>query len=347
MTGRPMAALTFCCPRCKGSLESFTGRYECRACPAVYPIIAGIPDFRLYSDPYISLEADREKGLRLAAEAGRLDFPALVARYYAITPEVLPQQARRFTAHHLAGVQRGNSILARLAAYGLAANGPVLDLGCGTAGFVAAAAAAGHEVVGVDIAFRWLVIGRRRLAGLGYEALPLVCACADHLPFPDGRFSLVVAENLLEHVPSVAAVLAEAGRVCAPGGGLLARTVNRFAPGPEPHVGVWGLGFLPRRWMDPAVRRLKGIPYEHIHLQSALSLGRLLRALGQPDLALRPPLLSPAELAYLPPGQQRLLVWYGRLVGLGPPWQPLLWPLLTLFGPYLDVIARTAAPLRS
>ena len=52
----------YCCPRCHGPLESNPNNYTCPTCPAVYPIIAGIPDFRLYPDPYISLEADRAKG---------------------------------------------------------------------------------------------------------------------------------------------------------------------------------------------------------------------------------------------------------------------------------------------
>lgn len=332
----------FWCPRCHHALEAWSERYECSRCTATYPIVAGIPDFRLYPDPYISLEADRAKGCHLADEATRLDFAGLVTHYYAITPEVPPNRARHYQAHHAAGVTRGEGILARLQAYRLA--GPstgtrTLDLGCGTAGLVAAAMAQGGEVWGVDIAFRWLVVARRRLDDLGLPSQNLVCACADHLPFPDGRFDTIIAENLLEHARAPAAVLTEAGRVRRRPGAFMARTVNRFALAPEPHVGVWGVGFLPRGWMDAYVRWRRGLPYQHIQLQSYFDLARLIARSGQSDLRIARPWLSAADYQHHPAHLQRLFRLYGDLGARVPP----LRPLLTLFGPYLDLVSRPAA----
>lgn len=338
-----MADLSYCCPRCRAALESSTERYDCRSCGSVYPVIAGIADFRLYADPYIDIEADRAKGRYLAEEAAHLTFPELVARYYAITPEVLPTQASHFLAHHLAGVQRGRGLIERHdrhhLAVGLGPSERALDLGCGTGGFSVAVMERGGTAVGVDIAFRWLVVARRRFADAGLPPDRLVCACADYLPFPDDSFDLVVAENLLEHARTPAAVLSEAGRVRRPGGAFMARTVNRYALAPEPHVGLWGVGFLPRRWMDRYVRRFRGIPYEHIRLHSLGELRRLVRASGQADLRVRRPAFAAADLAYYPPGRQRLLRAY---VGLGDRC-PLARPPLTALGPYLDIVSRPAA----
>jgi SAM-dependent methyltransferase len=232
-------------------------------------------------------------------------------------------------------------MLDRLKRYGLvmsdAAAGRWIDLGCGTAGFLAAAASRSRlSLVGVDIAFRWLVIARQRLEELGRSDVRLVCACADYLPFPDQSFDLVVAENLLEHTSAPGAVLAEAGRVRRARGAFMARTVNRYAPAPEPHVGVWGVGFLPRRLMNPYVRWRKGIPYQHITLQSAGSLRRLLRAAGQADLAIRCPLLSQADYQHHPPAQQLVFTIYHALAAGVPP----LRPLLALASPYLDIASR-------
>jgi SAM-dependent methyltransferase len=204
---------------------------------------------------------------------------------------------------------------------------------------VAAASAEGGEVIGVDIAFRWLVVGRRRLDELGRGAhVRLVCACADHLPFPDQSFDLVVAENLIEHTRRPEAVLVEAGRVRRAGGAFMARTVNRYAAAPEPHVGVWGVGFLPRRLMDPYVRWRKGLPYQHIQLQSYFDLRRILRASGQADLRVRRPHLARADYQHHASRTQRLFEWYAALDAR----LPLARPLLTLFGPYLDIVSQPA-----
>src|SRR5574341_350364 len=328
---------SFCCPRCHGVLERWTDRYECRKCARIYPVIGGISDFRLFSDRYISLEDDRTKGLRLLDKARQASFADLVRYYYAITPEVPDDLAQHYTQHHLAGVARGEGVIERLAGYGfsdvLQPGSSFLDLGCGTAGLAAAAAAREMDGVGVDIAFRWLVIGRKRLEVLGFENVPVVCACAEHLPFPDLTFDLVMAEGLLEHTHTQDEIFREAARVRRCGGVFAARTVNRFALGPEPHVGVWGVGFLPRRWMDPYVRRVKGISYQNIRIESAGSLQQLIAESGVRDLSVRTPYFAPGDYAHRPRWQHLPFRTYNVLARL-----PLMRTLLLWLGPFIDVI---------
>src|SRR5258706_1800571 len=195
--------MNFWCPRCRTPVDDCAEFYQCPTCQSVYPIVAGIPDFRVYADPYIDIEADRQKGVHLAEKAAELDFAALVAYYYSITPEVPPDRARHYQAHHLNGVARGKGMLERLRFYQLMPNvtseTSLLDLGCGTGGFIAATSF--QHSVGVDIAFRWLIICRKRLEELGCDSALLVCACADYLPFPDNSFNLLTAEGPIEHVP--------------------------------------------------------------------------------------------------------------------------------------------------
>jgi hypothetical protein len=57
---------------------------------------------------------------------------------------------------------------------------------------------------------------------------------------------------------------------------LSARTVNRFTLLREPHVGVWGVGFVPRRWADAYVRMRSRERYLH---HRPLSAGELRLAL--------------------------------------------------------------------
>jgi SAM-dependent methyltransferase len=52
---------------------------------------------------------------------------------------------------------------------------------------------------------------------------------AHHLPFPDGAFDVVIASEILEHIPDDASAIAEAVRVLRPGG-RLAVTVPRWWP---------------------------------------------------------------------------------------------------------------------
>lgn len=71
----------------------------------------------------------------------------------------------------------------------------------------------------------------------GFETLDLIARKnVDHvadcraLPFPAGSFSLVYASHVIEHLPwyETDAVLAEWGRVLAPGGALELWTVNAY-----------------------------------------------------------------------------------------------------------------------
>lgn len=59
-----------------------------------------------------------------------------------------------------------------------------------------------------------------------------------HFPIPDGRYGVVVAGNVLEHVPRVWAWVKELARVCKPGG--LVITVNPLSwPYHEAPVDCW------------------------------------------------------------------------------------------------------------
>ncbi len=57
--------LSYCCPLCKSDLENQEQGYGCEVCQRTFPVVWGIPDFRVFPDPYIGMEEDRIKGLRL------------------------------------------------------------------------------------------------------------------------------------------------------------------------------------------------------------------------------------------------------------------------------------------
>jgi SAM-dependent methyltransferase len=219
---------SFVCPRCRGPVARERDAYACARCAATYPVVDGIPDFRVEPDPWIGLAADREKGLRLERETAGQPFEAMVRAYWAMTPETPPELADHFIRHVCGAERRSSEWLAALGANATrGANRPWIDLGCGTAD-IAAAAGAGATVVGIDVAFRWLIVARRRLSERGVPA-HLVCCNAEALPFPDASFSRALSLGTLEHCRDLDAVIMEARRVLVPGGRFDARTGNRHS----------------------------------------------------------------------------------------------------------------------
>lgn len=260
--------MRFVCPQCKGGLAESGNAYGCATCARAFPVICGIPDFRLFADPYIGLEADRAKGQALEAATRGMSFANAVRHYYAITPDDPADLAERWTARALAEV----AIAREMLAYSRG-DGPLLDVGCSTG---AALIAAGGGM-GVDIAFRWLVLGQLRLREAGVAAR-LVCANAEHLPFADSMGARVISFDTLEHLRDAAQSLREMRRV---GSSLLLTSNNRWAPLPEPHVHLWGVGWLPRRWQAPFVARRRPDLHPYgIQLRSAEEGRELARASG-------------------------------------------------------------------
>jgi SAM-dependent methyltransferase/uncharacterized protein YbaR (Trm112 family) len=270
----------FVCPRCRGALAQEPDAYRCAPCGTSYPVVLGIPDFRLFPDPWIGLEEDREKARRLARETEGLGFEETVRAYWAMTPGTPRALAERFTQHVLHAEPRAREWLSWVDAREPAApDGAWLDIGCGTGDLVAAIAAGGGAPIGIDIAMRWLVAARKRpaLAGGRWR---LACCNGEHLPFADAGIARVLSLGTLEHCRDARAVMAEGRRVLLPGGVMRVKTVNRFTLLREPHVGVWGVGFVPRRWADAFVRWRSGQRYLHHRPLSRRELTRGLLGAG-------------------------------------------------------------------
>jgi SAM-dependent methyltransferase len=94
----------------------------------------------------------------------------------------------------------------RISQYG-EATGKWLEVGCGR-GYLQDVV---EDYVGVDIAE----------TAAAYLRKPFVCAPAESLPFPDGRFDGIWSYAVLEHVENPENALAEMRRVLKPGGILI------------------------------------------------------------------------------------------------------------------------------
>ncbi len=266
------------CPACRGTVTRSGQSYTCDVCARVFPIRYGIPDFRLMPDPYISIE--REIGKVEGFTAPGRSFAEMVRAYYFLTPESPRNLHSRYREAMEAAVARGAGIVSKLQEkFPESKRNALLDLGCGTGGMTIAATGSYQNVVGVDVALRWLVMGKQRLDEAGIKA-PLVCANAESLPFRQGVFDAVVADSVIEHVRDSAKMRDETLRVLVSSGAFFFVTNNRYSVLPEPHVRIPGFGLLPRKAMETVSWALRKTPYK-AKLHSRRELRKLFRGSGE------------------------------------------------------------------
>lgn len=276
------SALGYACPRCHGALASTPTAYACNACQSVFPVIMGIPDFRLLPDPWIGMVDDRDKAQRLVERTRGASLEAMVRAYWAMTPGTPDSLASRFVEHVIGAERRSREWLATIDS-ATRVDGAWLDLGTGTGDLAVVVAEQGIRAVGIDIAMRWLVVAKRR-AELAGASVDFVCCNAEHLPFADSSFARVASVGTLEHCIDASRALGESRRVLVAGGDARVRTVNRYTIMPEPHVGVWGVGYVPRRMADRYVQWRSGQRYEHHRPLSSRELRSGLRSAGFRDV---------------------------------------------------------------
>ncbi len=160
----------------------------------------------------------------------------------------------------------------RIAAEVAPAPGRVLDVGCGTGLLLRSAALRYPEasLAGVDPSAEMIRVAAARdlppAEGLPSGVLEFSHAQAEHLPFPDGRFGLVLSTMSFHHWADQKQGLREAARVLAPGGVFLLadhfvtrlqrpfyvgrRRQGRFHTPAEVDVMLREAGFSRTRWHD-------------------------------------------------------------------------------------------------
>jgi ubiquinone/menaquinone biosynthesis C-methylase UbiE/uncharacterized protein YbaR (Trm112 family) len=331
--------IDICCPHCRGELKQpGGGQLVCLGCARRFPITLGIPDLRVFPDPYIGFADERVKVQKLAAGFPHFDFEGFIDFYYGITSVVPPQHAQMYKRGLLAGADRSRAWLAawEAAAGGTAERrGALLEIGCGTAPLLESAGGYTPRC-GVDIALRWLVVAKKRLEHAGID-LPLICACAEALPFRGPQFDRVVFDSALEHLQDQSKALAEARRVLRPAGNLFVATPNRLSIGPDPQTGVWCGSWLPEKLTAAIVRRQGGIPPVR-RLLSERELVRLLSEAGFEAVNVFRLQITEAQRAGLSPLQRRLLNLYEASSQV-----PGLTQVLRRVGPLLHGVARKPA----
>jgi arsenite methyltransferase len=97
----------------------------------------------------------------------------------------------------------------------------VLDVGCG-AGMDSLVAAqmvgATGSVTGIDMTPEMVAKARGSIAEMGLGNVKIVEGSAEHLPFEDASFDVVISNGVIDLVPDKDAVFSEVTRVLRPGG---------------------------------------------------------------------------------------------------------------------------------
>ncbi len=323
------------CPQCRGRLNETATALLCSACGSRYELFGDIPDLRVPGASWIDREADAALARRLLAESGERNAEELVRSVFAGRGWPAELITRRTRGVMEAPARLRGEIDGWLRP--VLGNGDrFLDLGCGPGMLLVAAAEQGIHGIGVDVSLVWLVVARQWILEQG-GAPVLAAALGESLPFETGSLSAVAALDVIEHVGDAGRVLAEIDRVLEPDGRAALSTPNRYSLAAEPHLSVWGVGWLPRSWHHRYVRWRTGMSYESTRLIGVWEAKRLLRRHTAFRFEVVPGVVPAAEIDRFPLPRRWLARTYNHLAGR--PWAR--WLLLHL-GPFFRVLASKA-----
>jgi SAM-dependent methyltransferase len=130
----------------------------------------------------------------------------------------------------------------------------LLELGCGSAGFLAGQADRVHRVAGIDLSEIQVGLARKRLGErIAAGTAEIVHGDAAALPWPDASFTVVTCMSVFEVFHDPAGVVAEVFRVLRPGGRAVLNIGERVPAGTQTHRILNDTGWV---WAEDDVRRM-------------------------------------------------------------------------------------------
>lgn len=337
----PRFQAVWICPACHGALDAATStaRLICTECASTYGLFGGIPDMRVDRPAWIDVDEDREAAARLERDFRLQSLEAMVRAVFASQPGRSQQHIDMRTRQVLVAPSRLRTQLEGWLDVATSRPG-FLDLGCGPGMLLAAAASRGVSGLGIDVSLVWLVVARRMIEQHGSTAT-LCAAFAENLPLRDASTPAIVSLDVIEHVSDQRRYLAEIDRIAADGATLALATPNRFSLAAEPHVHVWGVGWLPVRFQARYVRAQSGRSYNFVRLLSVPGLTRLLRRHTRFDGRFIVPQIPDDEVEAMHGRRARLARLYNRVSASA----LLRWPLLSV-GPFFRYTGTARARVR-
>jgi SAM-dependent methyltransferase/uncharacterized protein YbaR (Trm112 family) len=332
----------WCCPICRGRLavEIRDTRLSCVRCGTPFDVFAGIPDLRVSRPSWVNVDADREAALQLERDTRGMTLESVVRRVFARQEHRTDAEADYRTRQVLASPGRlRRQVQGWLRTVALTPG--YVDVGCGPGLLLAASADEGVSGLGIDASLEWLIIARRMIEAHGGRAT-LCAALCEALPLPDGSAPALASLDVIEHCADQRRHLREMDRIAAPGAPLALATPNRFSASAEPHVGVWGVGWLPARWQQRYVRLRSGKPYEYVRLLSVPGLKRLMKRETHFDGRFIVPRIADEEIELFAKRRAKIARAYNRVAES----RMLRWPLFAIAPFFRFVGVRRGDPAR-
>lgn len=322
------------CLSCQGGLELLSEHQaRCVSCGEDYPAVDGIPDLRARDG--ISTYADDDlhdarqlsvacRGVSLEGVMDKLcNRPEHDDATRALRVRQILESPRRLSNQFDGWLRKC-----------LPDNEIFLDVGCGSGGLLAEAANRGLTAAGIDASMTMLVAAKHMIEAHGGVAR-LACAYGESLPIDSDCLGTVVMYDSIEHVSNVRDTVDEARRVLKPGGHMAVSTPNRYSLAAEPHVFVWGVGWLPRSLQVDYVRWRSGQDYHGTVLLSTWEMARELRRHKDLDFELTVPKVPAEEIEHFTPRRMLLARLYNRLAEFR-----IARSALLAVGPFFQVVAR-------
>lgn len=307
-----------CCPGCLADLVAMGESLACTSCGWVYPVFAGIPDLRRKAPD----AREMRRVEQLLERFDSSDFRGLMGFYIDETTKDALLDVE--LDYELEWACRGAKQLYRIEAMTSELGGEsvdldhvrglYLDIGCGKGAMLATMASRCDRAIGLDYSLEYLILARKLFQELGADNVFLVAGSNLELPLRSGCASLLTSIDVIEHIPDQAKGMAEDTRVVEPGGVIYMNSPNRYSVfAVEDHVRLWGVGFVPRRWMKAYVKARSGLSYEGVWLMSYRQLRRLAREHSD-NYAIRGALFDPSSPDLS--SRERILARSKRLLSL-------------------------------
>lgn len=322
------------CLKCWGALEARSVELvSCRDCAAQYPAVGGIPDLRARDGGSFDADGDLEEARRYYVDSRNVSLEAVMEQLCDRPANDDATRALR-VRQIMESPRRLRSQLEGWLHPCLARDSLFLDVGCGSGGLLADVATLGFTGAGIDASMTMLVAAKHMIEAHGGVAR-LACAYAEALPIASGRLGAVTMYDSIEHVASVPRALDEARRVLKSGGHLAISTPNRFSLAAEPHVFVWGVGWLPRSLQVRYVRWRSGQDYRGTQLLSTWEMSRELQRYPDLHFEMFVPQVPGEEIEHFSTRRAALARLYNRIAKFRGARRALL-----AIGPFFQVIAR-------
>lgn len=290
------------CPRCGGGLAACDNTILCRRCGARYPVVNGVPDFRLNRSFYAG-PASRESITSILQRETDTSWVSAVRSIVAML------DGRSIQYQDLVGaICHPWTML-----MGLDERSRVLEVQCGTGGATVALARHAVHVFAMDMTLENLELAKIRLSdhALREKVTPIAAGDMRRLPFRDASIDYVTLVGALERAATYGdatdaeppfpssdtgalatrrtptdiqlRLLTEVFRVLKPGGRLFLASENRFYYNYFGRVrdnitGLWGISLLPRAVANLYSVALTGRKYRSYSYSASAYLTLLRRA---------------------------------------------------------------------